>query len=161
MIVIYWKYRKSLLIKAGFHCKVKRNKSAAGITWYPVTMLIFVVTHVFFLLLCWCFTALWHFSGHFGRGQLNYPHCSWASLLGTLPLLCAHYVTSNWQLPFLNKPKGENSRRNYFMTNLHKRMLPYVRIEPATIRIPDSIPDRRASDRATVPGTLFLAWSAI
>ena len=28
------------------------------------------------LLLCWCFMALRHFSGHFGRGQLTNPHCS-------------------------------------------------------------------------------------
>ena len=34
------------------------------------------------------------------------------------------------------------------MTKLHKRMLPDVRIEPATIRIPGG----RTSDRATVPG---------
>ena len=88
------------------------------------------------LLLCWSFTALWHFSCHFGRGELTYPHCSWASLLGSLPVLSAHSFTRNWQLPFLNQRKRENARRNYFMTNLHERMLPDVRIEPATVRIP-------------------------
>ena len=47
------------------------------------------------LLLCWCFTALRQFSGHFGRGQLTCPHCSWASLVGSLPVLNAHFFTSN------------------------------------------------------------------
>ena len=75
---------------------------------------------------------------HFGCGQLTYPHCSWASFIGSLPVL-----------PFLNQRKGENGRRNDFMTKLHERMLPDVRIEPATVRIPGG----RASDRAIAPGT--------
>ena len=80
--------------------------------------------------LCWCFMALRHFSDHFGRGQLAYmyPHCPRASLLCSLPVLSAHSSASNWQLLFLNQWKGENSCRNYFMTNLHKRMLQDVRI---------------------------------
>ena len=46
----------------------------------------------FIVLICmfvvgWCFTALQHFSGHFGRSQLTYPHCSWVSLLGSLQYL--------------------------------------------------------------------------
>ena len=100
------------------------------------------------LLLCWCFTALRHFSGHSGRSQLTYPHCSWASLLCSLPVLSAHSLASNWQLPVLNQRKGGNGRRNDFMTNLHGRMLPEVRLEPATVRIPGG----RVSDRATAPG---------
>ena len=60
------------------------------------------------LLLCWCFTALRHFSCHFGRGQVTYPYCS--SLLGCLPELSVHSFASYWQLPFLNQPKGENGR---------------------------------------------------
>ena len=71
---------------------------------------------VFFLLLCWCFTALRHFSGHFGPGQLTYPHCSWASLLCRLLGLYAHSFASNWQLPFFNQQKGENGHRNFLMT---------------------------------------------
>ena len=63
------------------------------------------------LLLCWCFTALRHFSGHFRCGQLTYPHWSWASLLGSLPVLSAHSFSSNLQLPFLNQRKGENGIR--------------------------------------------------
>ena len=61
------------------------------------------------LLLCQSFTALRHFSGHFGRGELTYPHCSWASLLGSLPVLSAHSFTSNWQLPFLNQRKRDKT----------------------------------------------------
>ena len=41
--------------------------------------------------LYWCFTALQHFSGHFRRGQLTYPHCSWASLQGSLSVPCAFF----------------------------------------------------------------------
>ena len=59
---------------------------------------------------------------HFRSGQLTYPHCSWASLLCSLPVLTAQSFTNNWQLPFLNQRKGENGRRNYFMINLHERM---------------------------------------
>ena len=33
--------------------------------------------------------------GHFERGQLAYPHCSWASLLGSLPVLSAYSLASN------------------------------------------------------------------
>ena len=47
-----------------------------------------------------------------------------------------HSFASNWQLPFLNQRKGENGRLNYFMIKLHQWMLPDVRIEPATVRIP-------------------------
>ena len=97
-------------------------------------------------------SILRHVSGHFGRGQLAYKHCSWVSLLRSLPVLSAHSFASNWQLPFLNQRKGENGRKNYFITKLHERMLPDVRIEPATVRIPGG----RASDRATAPGPVLL-----
>ena len=107
------------------------------------------------LLLCWRFKALQHFSGNFGCGQLTYPHCSWASLLGSLPVLCAHSFASNRQLPFLNQWKGENGCRNH-LTKLHKRMLPDVRIEPATV----CIPGRRRSDRATAPGRIRFVISS-
>ena len=96
--------------------------------------------------LCWCFKAL-HFSGHFGRGQLTHPHCSWASLLDILQVLGAHSFAGSWQLPFLNQQTGENGHRNDFMTNLYERMLPDVRIESATVRIPSGC----GSDRATSP----------
>ena len=101
--------------------------------------------------LYWCLTALQHFSDHFGHGWLDYPHCSWASLLGSLPVLSAHSFFSNWQLPFLDQQE-ENSRRNYFMTNLHKRTLLNTRIEPATICIPVGC----ASDQATTLGYTVL-----
>ena len=96
-----------------------------------------------------------HFSGHFGLGRLSYPHCSWTSPLGSLPVLSVRSFASNWQLPFLNQPKGENGRRNYFMTNLHERMLPDVRIEPPTIHMPDGC----AFDWATMPGQTAFVWS--
>ena len=62
-----------------------------------------------------CFTALQHILCHFGCGQSTYPHCSWASLLGSLPVLSAHSFASNWQLLFLNQRKSENGRRNVFV----------------------------------------------
>ena len=80
--------------------------------------------------------------------SVNLSTLSWASLLGSLPVLSAHSFASNWQLSFLNQRKGENGRRNYFMTSLHERMLSDARIEPATVRIPGG----RGSDRATAPG---------
>ena len=86
-------------------------------------------------------------STQLGRNQLSYPYCSWASLLGSLQVLSAHSFANNWQLPFLNQRKGENGQKNYFTTNLHQRILPDVRIEPATIHIPG----RQASDRAIAP----------
>ena len=101
------------------------------------------------------FTTLGHFSGHFGHGQLTYPHCSWESLLGSLPVLSAHSFTSTsyWQFPFLNQRKGENDRRNYFMTKLHERMLLEVRIKPATVHITR----QTRIWSTTVPG---MQWSA-
>ena len=109
----------------------------------------------FFWTVCWSvgcidvFTALQHILCNFGRGQLTYPHCSWASLLGSLPVLSDHSFACNWQLPFLNQRKGVNGRRNVFMTKYQrKNVLPGMRIEPATVRIPGGC----ASDRATAPG---------
>ena len=113
------------------------------------------VVAALFMLLCLCFTALRHILGHFGRGQLTFPHCSWASLLGSLgslPVLGTYSLASNWQLPFLNQRKEENGHRNDFMTKFHERMLPDVRIELATVRIPGG----HGSDRAAAPGLLYL-----
>ena len=47
--------------------------------------------------LYYCFTALRHILGHFERGHLAYPHCSWASLLGSLPVLKIHL----WRHPIV------------------------------------------------------------
>ena len=69
-----------------------------------------------------CFTALQHILGHFGRGRLIQPHYSWASLLGSLPVLSAHNFASNWQLLFLNRRKWENGFRNVSWPSLHERM---------------------------------------
>ena len=71
-----------------------------------------------------CFTALQHILGHFGRGQLAYPHCWWANLLGSLPVLSAHSFASNWQLLFLNQRKRENCHRNVFMTKSPRKNVP-------------------------------------
>ena len=72
---------------------------------------------------------------HFGRGP-----GSWASRLGSLPSPvtdnCPYWI-SGWE-----RMAAEN-----FMTNLHEWMLPDVRIDPTTVRIPGG----RTSDR-TVPG---------
>ena len=74
---------------------------------------------------CWfffvvdCLTFLRSF-----LAQSAYPHCSWASLLVSLPL-SAHSFASIWKLPFLNRRKGENGHRNFFMTkSLWKNVLP-------------------------------------
>ena len=101
------------------------------------------------LLFSWCFMVLQHILGHFGRSQLTWPHCSWASLLSSLPVLSAHSFASNWQLPFLNQRKGEHGLRNIFMTKSQcKNVLLDMRIKSATVRIPGGC----ASDRATAPG---------
>ena len=49
----------------------------------------------------------------------------------------------------LNQRKGQNGRRNYFMTKLHERIFPDVRIAPAAVRLSGG----HASGRATVPGS--------
>ena len=95
-----------------------------------------------------CFTALQHILGHFERGQLPLPHCSWASLLGSLPVLSAHSFASNWQLLFLNQRKRENGRRNLFMTKSPRKNVPDVGIELGAACMPSG----HASDRATAPG---------
>ena len=95
--------------------------------------------------LYYCFTALRHILGHFERGQLAYPHCSWASLLGSLPVLNAYSFTSN---NFLNQRKGENSRRIFFRTKSPRKNVPDMRISSA-------------SDRASAlaPKTFKKAWN--
>ena len=71
----------------------------------------------------------------------------------------AHSFASNWQLPFLNQRKGENGRRNFFITNHLLRMF-----AGREDRIRDwPIPDGRASDRATTHGKIlkrfdWLCW---
>ena len=58
-----------------------------------------------------------------GQTQLTYPHCSRASLLGSLPVSLVHIlspVTDN--CPFLNQRKGGNGLNFFFMTLLLPRM---------------------------------------
>ena len=40
---------------------------------------------------------------------------------------CAHFFARNWQLPFLNRRKGENDCRKYFMNNLNEKTLQTLR----------------------------------
>ena len=95
-----------------------------------------------------CFTALQHIWGHFGRGQLPWPHSSWASLLGSLTVLSAHSSASKWQLLFWNQRKRENGRRNVFMTKSPRKNVPDVGIELGAACMPSG----HASDRATAFG---------
>ena len=130
---------------------ILRPGSNCSQVWHPLhftlsTVVLFVYSSAL-LVVCPIFMQ----QRHFGRGHLTYPHCSWASLLGILPVLGAHSFASNWQLPFLNQRKEENGRRNYLMSNLHERMLLDGRINPATVCIPGG----RASDRATTPVTIM------
>ena len=76
-----------------------------------------------------CFTSFQHILGHFGCCQLPWPNCSWASLLGSLPVLSAHPFASNWQLLFLNQWKRENGCWNFFMTKSPRKTVPDVGIE--------------------------------
>ena len=48
-----------------------------------------VVFFLLLLLLCWCFMALRHILGHFGRGHLS------TLFLGNLPVLSAHSLARN------------------------------------------------------------------
>ena len=59
-------------------------------------------------------SALQHILDNFGCVQLTYTHCSWASLLGSLPVLSSHSFASNWQLLFMNQRKRENGLRKCF-----------------------------------------------
>ena len=61
---------------------------------------------------------------------INY---SWASLLGSLPVLSAHSFTSNWQLLFLNQRKRENGRRIFFMTKFPRKNVPVAK---RSLRVP-------------------------
>ena len=50
-------------------------------------------------------------------GQLTFPNCSRASLLGSLPVSLVHILSPvDDNCPFLNQRKGDNGRRNCFMT---------------------------------------------
>ena len=84
--------------------------------------------------LCWGFTAQSTQGDHVEHCQFTYPHAYWAGLvLLVVNQYCAHSIARNWHLSFWNQWKGENDCRNYFMINLHERMLPTsAGIEPAT-----------------------------
>ena len=94
-----------------------------------------------------CFTALQHILGHFGHGQSPWPHCSRASLLGSLTVLSAHSFASHWQVFFLNQQKRENGCRNSFLTKYPRKNMPDVGIELGTACMPSG----HTSDRAAMP----------
>ena len=71
----------------------------------------------------------------FWARSVNLSTLSWASFLGSLPVLSACSFASNWQLPFLNQRRGENGRRNYFMNSLQERMLPDVNPRLSTYQV--------------------------
>ena len=62
--------------------------------------------------------------------SVNLSTHTWASLLGSLPVLSVHSYASNWQLLFLNQRKGEKSHTKYFMANLKERMLSDGELNP-------------------------------
>ena len=77
LLICPWKESINMLVNSG-----AREKKAA-----------FVRTIDMSSILVWfdfCVIALQHILGNFGHGQLPLPHCSWASLLGSLPVLSAH-----------------------------------------------------------------------
>ena len=83
------------------------------------------------LLLHLCFTALRHILDHLERSQLTYTHCSWASLMGSLPVLSAHsFFASNCQLPFLNQ------REKLFHHRTPRKNVARREDQTTTVRIP-------------------------
>ena len=88
-------------------------------------------------------------NGYVISGAVSYPNhtVSWASLLGSLPVLSAHSFASNWQLLFLNQRKRENGRRNAFITKSPRKNVPDVGIELGA----GCMPSGHASDRVTAP----------
>ena len=74
---------------------VKVGKPVKTLTFSLLSADHFRAVVLMFGWLCWCYMALRHILGHFRRSQLTQPHCSWASLLGSLPVLSAHSFASN------------------------------------------------------------------
>ena len=72
-------------------------------------------------------------------GSVNYYN---HTVPGQSPRLSAHSFASTWSQKSFHdqspQKKKVHDRRNHFtmMTNLHKSMLPNVRIEPATVSMP-------------------------
>ena len=94
------------------------------------------------LLLCWCFTTLRHFSCRFRRGQLTYPHCSWvfwASLIDSfIPVLLAN-----------NCPAWISGRERMTVEIIS---WPISTKECCQLWRSNRLPGGRTSDRATAPG---------
>ena len=119
--------------------KSKENRSKINITPYFINYLTKIkfkfcmVTffkgfcHWEIMLVClfdFCFTALQHILGHFGRGQLP-SHCSWASLLGSLPVLsCLVHILSPVTDNCSSRISGRGRMAVEFFSwpSLHERM---------------------------------------
>ena len=64
-----------------------------------ISIFIYLCSCIYWLLLlCWCFTAFRHFSGHFGRGQLTYPLCSGCRLTYLTPCMRVPRFKSGYPL---------------------------------------------------------------
>ena len=86
-------------------------------------------------LLCWCFTSFRNISGHFGHGQLTYPHCSWASFLAVYQYL-VHIlspVTDNCPSWISGRERTDVEIISWPIST--KRMLPDARIEPSAYQV--------------------------
>ena len=93
------------------------------------------------------------FLGHFRHDQLP----SWASFIGSLPVLSAHSFASNSQLLFLNQRKRENGRRIFLRQSLHKRMSPRKNVPDVGVELGATcISSGHISDRAIAPSENLL-----
>ena len=132
----------------------QENHSVQQFLQYLDPSVIVVVVLVFY--------ALRHFSCHLGRGQLTYPHCSWANLIGSLPVLSAHtFVTDNCP-PWISRMErmaiemmswpmstkeccrtwGSNPRSSVYQADAHPTELPRpadptIKSEPSLSLKPD------------------------
>ena len=72
---------KTILINCIFTLPERTRMNIIGFVQYRNGCIAFLNIFDGNKLFVWCFTALRHFSCHFGRGQLKttYPHYSWAS----------------------------------------------------------------------------------
>ena len=86
MFLCRFRLFRCILLYRHFFCFIESYKTV--ISWFvclsvdpSATGFAFMLFFFFFDWLIDCFTALQHYKDHFDRGQLNCPHCSWASFL--------------------------------------------------------------------------------
>ena len=85
-----------------------------------------------------CFMALQHILGHFRNSQLPLPHCSWASLLGSFPVLNAHIlpvtdICSSWI-----SRRGRMAVESFLWPSLQEKNAPDVGIKLEEASMPSS-----------------------